>query len=158
MTIQKATAILLMDGVSIVLTAFLGMLLLAFYHPFLLGFDLVLLLCMTVVTFLLGRGGVRTAIRESKTKYRIVHWLQDVLDSPGAFRANGGRAFSVDRANVLAADYVHARKQQFQVVLRQVIFAIGLQVVASTVLLGLGGYLVIQGQLTLGQRPFRAKR
>ena len=151
MTIQKATAILLMDGVSIVLTAFLGMLLLAFYHPFLLGFDLVLLLCMTVVTFLLGRGGVRTAIRESKTKYRIVHWLQDVLDSPGAFRANGGRAFSVDRANVLAADYVHARKQQFQVVLRQVIFAIGLQVVASTVLLGLGGYLVIQGQLTLGQ-------
>ncbi|MEM7476345.1 MAG: ATP-binding cassette domain-containing protein [Planctomycetota bacterium] len=151
MTIQKATAILLMDGVSILLTAILGLMLLAFYHPFLLGFDLVLLVCMTWVTFFLGRGGIQTAIHESKTKYKIAHWLQDVLDSPGAFQTNGGRTLSIERANTLAASYVNARKQQFQVVLRQVVFAIGLQVVASTVLLGLGGWLVIEGQLTLGQ-------
>ena len=34
---------------------------------------------------------------------------------------------------------------------RQTVFALGLQVVASTALLGLGGYLVIDRQLTLGQ-------
>lgn len=151
MTIQKATAILLLDGMSIVLTTFLGLLLLAFYHPFLLGFDIVLVICMTVITWVLGRGGIKTAIKESKTKYRIVHWLQDVLDSPSAFRVNGGEALAIDRASRLATEYVEARKNQFRVVLRQIIFAVSLQVIASTALLGLGGWLVIQGQLTLGQ-------
>jgi ABC-type bacteriocin/lantibiotic exporter with double-glycine peptidase domain len=35
--------------------------------------------------------------------------------------------------------------------MRQIVFALGMQAVASTVLLGLGGWLVISGQLTLGQ-------
>ncbi|MEM8732936.1 MAG: ABC transporter ATP-binding protein [Planctomycetota bacterium] len=151
MTIQKATATLLLDGTSILLTTILGLLLLAFYHPFLLGFDIVLLICMVSITWILGRGGVRTAIKESKTKYAIAHWLQDIIDSPTAFRVNGGEALAIDRASTLATEYVKARKAQFRVVLRQVIFAVGLQVVASTALLGLGGWLVIQGQLTLGQ-------
>jgi putative ABC transport system ATP-binding protein len=51
----------------------------------------------------------------------------------------------------LASDYIRARKRQFHVIIRQVTFAVGLQVVASTILLGLGGWLVIQQQLTLGQ-------
>jgi putative ABC transport system ATP-binding protein len=151
MTIQKATAVLLLDGVSLVLTTALGMLLLAFYHPFLLGFDVILLFLMVSITWWLGRGGVRTSIEESRAKYRIVHWLQDVFASPTAFKLNGGEALAIDRANRLVSDYLVSRKAQFQVVIRQVAFAIGLQVIASTVLLGLGGWLVIQQQLTLGQ-------
>ncbi|MGB7328960.1 MAG: ABC transporter ATP-binding protein, partial [Rubripirellula sp.] len=71
MTIQKATAVLLLDGVTIVLTTLLGMILLAFYHPFLLGFDIVLLISMISITWVLGRGGIRTSIDESITKYRV---------------------------------------------------------------------------------------
>ena len=151
MTIQKASAVLLTDGLSIVLTTGLGMLLLAFYHPFLLGFDLVLLISMVLVTWALGRGGVSTAIEESRVKYTIVHWLQDVIASPTPFKVNGGELLAVERANRLATEYLVARQSQFRVVLRQVAFAIGLQVIASTVLLGLGGWLVITQQLTLGQ-------
>jgi putative ABC transport system ATP-binding protein len=151
MTIQKATAVLLMDGVTIVLTTILGLLLLGFYHPFLLGFDIALILSMVFVTWVLGRGGVRTAIAESIVKYRIAHWLQDVIASPSAFKINGGEGLAVERANRLASEYIDARRLQFRVVLRQIAFAIGLQVFASTAVLGLGGWLVIQGQLTLGQ-------
>jgi putative ABC transport system ATP-binding protein len=151
MTIQKATAVLLFDGVSIVLTTVLGMVLLAFYHPFLLGFDIVLLISMISITWILGRGGITTAIDESITKYRVAHWLQDVLASPSAFKTGGGERMAIQRANQLTADYVNARKRQFNVVLRQSAFAIIVQVVASTGLLALGGWLVIDGQLTLGQ-------
>ncbi len=42
-------------------------------------------------------------------------------------------------------------QRQFRVVIRQVAFAIMLQVIASSAVLGLGGWLVIDGQLTLGQ-------
>ena len=151
MTIQKATAVLLLDGVSILLTTGLGMLLLAFYHPFLLGFNVVLLLTMISITWLLGRGGITTSIDESVAKYRIVHWLQDVISFPSTFKVNGGEALAIEKANRLAAEYLSARESQFKVVIRQVAFAIGLQVFASTAVLGLGGWLVIGGQLTLGQ-------
>lgn len=151
MTIQKATAVLLLDGLSIVLTTVIGLLLLAFYHPFLLGFDIVLLLSMITITWLLGRGGVRTAIEESKIKYRVVHWLQDVIAFPSVFKTGGGESLAIQRANQLTTEYLQARKQQFRVVIRQVAFAISLQVIASTALLALGGWLVIDGQLTLGQ-------
>ena len=151
MTIQKATAVLLLDGVSIVLTTCLGMLLLAFYHPLLLGFNIVLLITMLMITWVLGRGGIRTSIDESMAKYKIVHWLQDVISFPGAFKINGGEELAIEKANSLASDYLEARESQFRVVIRQVAFALGLQVVASTALLGLGGWLVINRQLTLGQ-------
>ncbi len=44
-----------------------------------------------------------------------------------------------------------ARKLHFRIVMRQIVFSLALQAVAATVLLGLGGWLVIQGELTLGQ-------
>lgn len=151
MTIQKATAVLLFDGISIILNTILGLVLLAVYHPALLGFDIVLVLTMVILTWILGRNGIRTAIEESVTKYRIAHWLQDIIDFPSAFKVSGGERFAIDQANRLTTEYIQARHRQFRVVLRQVVFAVALQVVASTVLLGLGGWLVIQGQLTLGQ-------
>jgi len=109
------------------------------------------MIAMISITWLLGRGGVRTSIDESIAKYEIVHWLQDVISFPEAFKINGGEDLAIERANSLAGEYLEARESQFKVVIRQVAFAIGLQVFASTALLGLGGWLVIGGQLTLGQ-------
>ena len=151
LTIQKSTAGLLMDGISILLTTTIGLMLLAFYHPFLLGFDIVLVSVMVCFTWLLGRGGIRTSIDESIMKYRVFAWLQDVIDSPSAFGLHGGRDLAVQRSNQLTAEYIFARQRQFRVLLRQITFAIILQAIASTVLLGLGGWLVMRQQLTLGQ-------
>ena len=151
MTIQKATTILLLDGVTLVLTTVIGLVLLAFYHPFLLGFDLVLVIVMLAVTRLMGRGGIRTAVTESKQKYKNAVWLRDVLEMPDVFALGGGGTLAVERASKMTVDYLEARQQQFRVVIRQVALAISVQVIASVVLLALGGYLVIDGQLTLGQ-------
>lgn len=151
MTIQKSVAMLVLDGISIVLQTAIGLVLLAFYHPFLLGFDVVLLLMMTLVTYLLGRGGVRTSIDECRVKYAMGHWLQDVISSPTAFRMHGGHAYAVDRANRLTVEYLMERRNHFSVLLRQYAFSLFLLAVASTALLGVGGWLVIRGELTLGQ-------
>ena len=151
MTIQKASATLLLDGVTVVLTTVLGLVLLAFYHPYLLTFNSVLIVLMVGLTLGLGRGGIRTAVQESITKYRVVSWLQDVISTPEVFKVSGGEDLAVRQANQLTSDYIRARRRQFRVLVRQTIFAIGTQAVASTVVLAMGGYLVIDGQLTLGQ-------
>jgi ABC-type bacteriocin/lantibiotic exporter with double-glycine peptidase domain len=150
-TLQKIAASLLLDGIAIVLQTVIGMAVLAFYHPFLLGFDAVLLFLIVFVIFVLGRGAVKTAIKESKVKYSIAAWLEELARNPTAFKMHGGPQLALDRADTLAVEYLAARKKHFRVVFRQILFAFGLQAVAATVLLGLGGWLVIAGQLTLGQ-------
>lgn len=150
-SLQKSLASLLLDGVSLVLSTITGMILLAFYHPFLLGFDIILLLCMTLFTWLLGRGAIQSAIDESIIKYRLAYWMQQVIAYPSAFRLHGGHQLAIQQANSLSVGYLECRKRHFVVLLRQIVFAGALQAIASTVLLGLGGYLVITERLTMGQ-------
>ncbi len=150
-TVQKVAAALMLDGITIVLQTMIGMAVLAFYHPFLLGFDAFLLVSIGFIVFGLGRGAVKTAIRESACKYEVAAWLEELSRHPTAFKLHGGSQFGLDRADKLAVDYLDARKAHFRVLIRQILFALGLQAVAATVLLGLGGWLVIQGELTLGQ-------
>ena len=150
-TVQKTAAQLLLDGVALILGTLIGMAVLAFYHPWLLGFDLVLLALIGVTIFVLGRGAVSSSIKESKAKYRTAAWLEELARCPRAFKMNGASAFAAERADALIADYLTARSRHFHVLMRQIVFSLFLQALASTALLGLGGWLVIEGQLTLGQ-------
>lgn len=150
-TAQKVIGGLLVDGMAVLLTTVIGMSLLAFYHPFLLGYDVILLAMMLFVIIVVGRGGTRTAIQESISKYRTLAWLEDVGRCLVSFKMYGASDFSVDRADRLAADYLTHRQAHFRVLVRQVLCILGLQAIASAVLLGLGGYLVVREQLTLGQ-------
>lgn len=151
LTVQKAAATLLLDGIAVVLQTIIGLLLLAFYHQLLLGFDMILLTGLVVLVFVLGRGAVPSAIRESQAKYAVASWMEEIARNPATFKLNGGSEFARVKADLLARDYLHARQDHFQIVMRQFTFALALQALASTILLAIGGYLVINGQLTLGQ-------
>lgn len=150
-TVQKVTAQLLLDGVSIAVNTLVGMAVLGFYHPWLLGFDVVLLAMITFVIVVMGRGAIATSIKESKLKYQVASWLEDLSGCPIAFRYDGAPQFALGRTDQLIHGYLTARRKHFKILLRQILFALGLQAVASTALLGLGGWLVISGELTLGQ-------
>jgi len=150
-TIQKVVAQLALDGLSVLLTVSLGMIVLAFYHPWLLAFDALLLVPVVFNIFLLGRGAVRTSISESKSKYAVAGWFEDMGRCPNLFKSAGGPEFALTRADRLTTDYLLARQAHYRVLARQIISALTLEAIASAALLGLGGFLVIQGQMTLGQ-------
>jgi ABC-type bacteriocin/lantibiotic exporter with double-glycine peptidase domain len=150
-TVQKQGATLLLDGIAVALQTTVGLVVLSFYHPAMLAFSVLLLTGIAVVVFGLGRGAVATAVEESKAKYAVAGWLEELARHPGTFRGGAGLDYAVERADGFARDYVAARRRHYRVVLRQLVGALGLQVVASAVVLGLGGGLVIAGQLTLGQ-------
>ncbi|WIG97063.1 ATP-binding cassette domain-containing protein [Myxococcus sp. SDU36] len=151
LTLQKTLSIFLLEGVSLVLQALIGMVVLAFYHPVLLAFDVVLIAATAFIILVLGQGGTATAIEESKAKYAVAAWLEELARHPLAFRSRDGAVLAEEQADVLTRRYLGARRRHFSVVFRQVVGSLGLQVVASALLLGLGGWLVIQRQLTLGQ-------
>lgn len=150
-TLQKVTAQLLTDGINIVLATIVGMTVLAFYHPWLLGFDVLLLILVISGLSVLGRGAIPSAIKESKLKYGLTAWFEDVMRCPNGFKSRGAAEFASDHASGITSQYLAHRQTHFRVLYGQILFVIGLQAVAGTILLGGGGWLVIQGQLSLGQ-------
>ncbi|MCH9699349.1 MAG: ATP-binding cassette domain-containing protein [Gammaproteobacteria bacterium] len=151
LTLQKSGAFLLLEGLAIVLQAAIGLLVLAAYHPYLMLFDLLIIIWLSVVIFFFGRHGVETAIKESYAKYAVVEWLETLAANNLMVRFAGGTDLARERANKLAFDYLGTRSRHYRILLRQHIGLNLLYAVASTVLLSIGGYLVMEGQLSLGQ-------
>lgn len=150
-TIQKSSAYLMLDGVNVVLAGGIGLLMLAFYHPFLLAFDLVLIVGLVIVLVPMGRRGVATSIQESYAKHAVAGWLEQVVMFPLLFKGRSAADFARTRTDQLVDVYISARRAHFRVLIRQILGLLGLEAVASAMLLALGGLLVLQGQLTLGQ-------
>ncbi len=150
-TTQKSVTSLLLGGVDAVLIALVGLIVLAFYHPVLLAFDLVLIVSAAVVLVPLGRGGTASSIAESKAKYAVAGWLEEMARHPLSFKLAGGEELARGKVEDLAGDYLEQRRRHFRVVFRQVIGALAIEVLASVTLLAVGGFLVIERQLSIGQ-------
>jgi ABC-type bacteriocin/lantibiotic exporter with double-glycine peptidase domain len=150
-TLQKGGATLLVDGVELLMTTLVGMLLLTVYHPLLMAFALILVFFVFVILFPLGIGAVRTAVKESKSKYAIAAWLQEIARSPATFKSSPGTQFALEKGNELVGAYLDYRKSHWRILLRQIVGSLTMQAVGSAAVLGAGGWLVIERQLTLGQ-------
>ncbi len=150
-TVQKAAATLLIDGLGILMQTFIGLLLVALYHPLLLAFDIFLVASMLFIVLVMGRGAVKTSIKESKAKYAFQAWMEQIATHLVTFKSAGGMELAATKAEELLEDYLHYRGKHFQILLRQIAGSFLLQAVASSLLLGIGGWLVIERQLTLGQ-------
>lgn len=150
LTLQKATKTLLIDGLTAALQAAVGLLLLAVYHPYLLVFDVVVMTLAAIALFPWVRRGQDTAILESKKKYAVAAWIEEIARHPVVFKL-GGTRLAEDRLERLSRDYLESRASHFRVFFRQYV---GMQAVAVVVQVGLlltAGWLVLEGQLTLGQ-------
>lgn len=150
-TVQKAGATLLLDGLTVAVQTLIGMILLAVYHPFLLAFDVVLAISLFVVLVPMGSGAIPTAVKESKAKYNLLAWLEELARHQVAVKSRAGLALAMARTNELVKDYLDHRKMHFRVLIRQIVGSFVLQALASATLLGVGGWLVIDRQMTLGQ-------
>ncbi len=149
--VQKALSFLLLEGVGLVLQASIGLILLAFYHPFLLAFGMLLLFALAFICVVLGRGAIGTAIEESSAKYAMAAWLEDLARIPLSLSSTRGRDQALVKADAMASIWLTAREGHFRKIFLQTVGTLGLQVLASGVLLGFGGWLVIRKELSLGQ-------
>ncbi len=150
-TLQKSGATLLVEGLEVLMTTLIGMVLLAVYHPVLLIFAVLISVSVLVTLFPLGIGAARTAIQESKAKYALAAWLQELARHPATFKSLPGASFAIERSNRLVGDYVRYRRVHWRVLLRQIIGSQMMQAIGTAGVLGAGGWLVMERQLTLGQ-------
>lgn len=149
-TIQKSLETLVVDGFGLALSTLAGLALLAFYHPLLLAFDAALILGFLLIA-VVGRGALASAELESRSKYRVAAWVRELAMHPSHFQSSGGQFLAQERANELISDYLRSRKIHYRKLFRQLVSGVGVYALAMVTLLGLGGYLVMLGELSLGQ-------
>ena len=153
LTIQKSLAKLLLDGLTAALQAIVGLVILSFYDHggLLVGFDLLILLFIAFIIFPLGIGGLRTSLAESKEKYKVASWLEDLARCRGSFKLHAAPAFLLKQAESRVGKWLIERRRHFAVTFRQEAGSQVFQAFASSGVLVIGGYLVVQQELLLGQ-------
>lgn len=151
LTVQKGLSKILIDFPAALLQVLFGLLLLSFYHPFFILYGIALV----VLVYILFKGttqeGIKTSLTESKKKYKVAHWIQEVARSLISFKLSGKTQLAMDRNDLLTTEYLMAREQHFKVLLKQFIQMIGFKVMVTSGLLIIGGLLVLNQQMNIGQ-------
>lgn len=151
MTIQKGLSKILFDFSLAALQIFFGLLLLAFYHPFFIAFGILLLILLILFFIFTSRSGLSTSLEESKHKYKLVGWLEEVARNLSTFKMAGRSRLPLERADTLSMEYLKSRQSHFSILVRQYAFLIGFKVLISGSLLIIGGILVFNSEMNIGQ-------
>jgi putative ABC transport system ATP-binding protein len=150
-TIQKNVPRLLVGGLAAVLNAAIGFVVVSFYHPMFLAFNAVLIFLLYLVIRGLAPAAVRTMVDLSNAKYQFASWLEEMARANIVFKASRYVDVAIDKSETLTASYVDKHAAHFRYRFTQIICLLVIYVLAASSLLVLGGWLVIDGQLTLGQ-------
>ncbi|WP_017667915.1 ABC transporter ATP-binding protein [Sandarakinorhabdus sp. AAP62] len=148
---QKAVPSLLIGGFTIILGMIVGFIVTSFYHPFFLAFNLVLIALLWAVWAIWSKGAMKTSIILSHEKYNAAHFLETVGASNGFYKSARHIEYALAGAERVTANYVKAHSDHFGYQFPQTIAFYFLYAAASAGLLALGGWLVIQEQLSIGQ-------
>nr|MUH38714.1 ATP-binding cassette domain-containing protein [Zobellia laminariae] len=150
-TVQKGLSKLLLDVPAALLQIVFGLLLLSFYHPFFIIYGILLLVLVYLVFRFTVQKGMDTSLEESKSKYKVAHWIQEVARSLVSFKLSGRTSLAVDKNDILVTDYLKARESHFRVLLMQFVQLIGFKVLVTAGLLIIGGLLVLNQEMNIGQ-------
>jgi ABC-type bacteriocin/lantibiotic exporter with double-glycine peptidase domain len=150
-SVQKGLAKLLLDLPLAVLQIILCLILLAVYHPFFILFGLLLLLLLLLIFRFTGQRGLATSLEESGYKYKVAYWLEEIGRNQDTFKMVGRTDLPIERTDALVSSYVKARQAHFKVLVGQYSALVLFKVVITLGLLALGGLLVINEGMNLGQ-------
>jgi putative ABC transport system ATP-binding protein len=149
--VMKAIPVLFIGGFSVVLQVGVGFILVSLYHPLFLAFTLVMAGLIWVIWLVWGARAVRTGIDLSHAKHETANWLDTIGGSNGFFKSQRRIDYALARTDEFTHGYLQEHRRHFRQHFAQTLCFLLLYAGASAALLGLGGWLVIQGQLTLGQ-------
>ena len=151
LTIQKGLPKLLIDLTAAVVQILFGIILLSFYHPVFIAFGLVTVLVVGGLIGLFGDSALKTSLSESKFKYKVVAWLEDMASRLPALRQKEQSTDLMGRTDEYVAQYIAYRNAHFRVLKRFYFSAIAFKTIVTGGLLILGTALVVGREMTLGQ-------
>ena len=151
LTVQKGFSKLLLDISGSALQILFGIVLLSLYHPFFIFFGILLVVLLYLIFRLNFYPGLSTSLEESNYKYKVAHWLQEIARNHLSFKNNKLFDFALHKNDRLVNSYLDQRENHFSVLRKQFIQLTGFKVLITAGLLIIGGILVLNQQMNIGQ-------
>lgn len=151
MTIQKGLPKLLIDLSSAAFQILFGLLLISLYHPFFVFFGIFLLTALTVIFYLTGPQGLHSSIQESKYKYKVAQWLEELARALPSFKLAGNTDLPIRKTDYSINNYLKNRKTHFAILVSQFTSIVLFKALITGGLLIMGTLLVVDRKITLGQ-------
>ncbi|HCW08506.1 MAG TPA: xenobiotic-transporting ATPase, partial [Cytophagales bacterium] len=151
MTIQKGLPKLLIDLSSAVIQILFGLLLISLYHPFFVFFGLILVTVLVLIFYSTGSRGLKSSISESKYKYKVAHWFEELARAIQSFKLAGNTELPLRKTDHHVNNYLKNRKIHFDTLVLQFGFIVVFKAAIVGGLLIMGTMLVVNKQITLGQ-------
>lgn len=151
LNLQKGLPKILIDFSEAILNITFGVILMAFYHSFFAFFGVFLGMLLFLVYRFTGPRGLSTSLKESKYKYEVLYWLEEMARSMSTFKMAGYTPYPLRRTDGLVSKYLDNRAEHFKVLKFQYAVIVAFKVLITFALLALGSYLVIHNEMTIGQ-------
>ena len=151
MTIQKGASKLLIDFSSALLQIVFGIILLSLYHPFFIFFGFLLIILLYVIFRFSYNSGLSSSLKESKYKYKVMSWLQEIARNNFSFKKTSNFDFALTKNDRLVSEYLTYRERHFGIIKRQFTQLIVFKIIITAGLLLIGGYLVLNQKMNIGQ-------
>jgi len=113
LTIQKGISKLLIDFTAASLQILFGLILLSFYHPFFIIFGFALLLLLVWIFRMTAKRGFVTSLQESKYKYKVANWLEEIARNRMTFKHLGSGGILLKRTDDYLQGYLKSRDAHF---------------------------------------------
>ncbi len=150
-SVQKGLSKILIDFSTASIQTIFGLLLLSMYHPFFIVFSLVLVALVYAIFKLTSKKGLQTSLKESKSKYYVANWLEELARASISFKLAGNTDLPLQKTNEEVEMYIGARDSHFKVLKSQYILMVMFKVIIAAGLLIVGSLLVMDQQMNIGQ-------
>ncbi|MEA1916969.1 MAG: ABC transporter ATP-binding protein [Campylobacterota bacterium] len=144
-SVQKVFPVLILDGTGLVIKVIVSLLLLLAFNTYLFAFGLFFFIAFTIIIIFLGKNGVNRAIERSDSKHKSIYYLQHI-----PFQEQSNEKILTEFDGYLNK-YIETRTNMFGVIIRQFGFTFIVEGIVFSTFLILGGYLVINGTLPIGE-------
>lgn len=151
LTLQKGLPKILIDFSLAAFQIVVGLVLLSLYHPFFIIFGVFLIALIYTILAFTGPRGLRTSLQESKYKYGIAHWLEEIARTKLSFKLINNPEIALKNTNECLTNYIEARENHFKVLMLQFLNLIGFKVLIAAGLLIIGSLLVFRQEMNIGQ-------
>jgi ABC-type bacteriocin/lantibiotic exporter with double-glycine peptidase domain len=149
--LQKGISKLLIDVPIASIQILFGLLLLTFYHPFFIAFGLLLILILWLILRFTSQRGLNTSLSESKFKYKVVAWFEEIARVIKTFKFSQGTHLNLRKTDKNVLNYLNARTSHFRVLLFQFRSLLAFKVAITAAMLIVGTYLLLNQQLNIGE-------
>ena len=143
--IQKFFPILLLDGVGLIVKILVSLLLLLAFDPILFAAGAIFFSIYIFVLFFLGNNAAQRALDRSDAKHKTIYFVQHINEEKGTKKE------ILSTFDTYLRTYAEARQKLFKIIIRQLGFTFFAEGFIFSMFLMIGGHLVINGSLPLGE-------